>query len=187
MSARSDRWIKAETPTKLEDDKVEVFSSYVRYVYTGDLDLPEDNMSSLFGLAVQVYVIADKLQDLKAGNFVIDKLLAMLKKHGQFPGPRSICMAFENTTADSTLRKLLSDCYVFESEPDSEEAFPNNPKKGLPTDFMIAGMKESQRVIHGVGSSKTLQESHGLVEAVDKRPRCRYHRHDEDHPRSRGD
>jgi hypothetical protein len=65
----------------------------------------------LFHLA-QVYLQADKLQDLKTANGIMDEFLRVTGEKGYFVGDELINLVYKSTVHGNPLRKLLRDCHL---------------------------------------------------------------------------
>jgi hypothetical protein len=61
---------------------------------------------------VQLYVLADKLQNYETNNIVIDALLTKMRKDKNSQGINVVNIMFSNTPESSPLRPLALDCYA---------------------------------------------------------------------------
>jgi hypothetical protein len=129
-------------PTELKDYDPNIFNHYLHCVnydvvrafnewheeglYNETLRVQDYDTALLcYGYLVQLYVIADGLQDPITANMVIDEIRRFSNiQEALPPGPFAVDFAFLHTPKDSGLRSLLADIYVFGSHGIEDEDFP---------------------------------------------------------------
>jgi hypothetical protein len=126
--ALSGNWIEAkERKVKLPEDDHEAFHVYVNLLYTdqispvpasqpGDLD-PVTTATNEHVRYVNLYILADKLQDVETQNKALAALLtASLEirsdQRRYIPGIPAIPKAYAYTTPGSMLRKMIVDIWT---------------------------------------------------------------------------
>ncbi|OQO14487.1 hypothetical protein B0A48_01365 [Cryoendolithus antarcticus] len=128
-SARSQAWSKDGEPIDLTDEDPDVFEAYLRYVYLGEprLQFEED---SWFQVHAALYVLADKLGDLKTANFIID-WIAKCSERSSIPEASEARYVYDHTAEGSHLRRILIDMLLHEwdcqeSEDELRNRFPKD-------------------------------------------------------------
>jgi hypothetical protein len=107
----------------LSDEHPEAFQAYVQWLYSNkvalkvvpedldDNDNPQYDDTRMHSLIVS-YVLGEKLIDTAYQNAIIAVLIRYAHEVGRYPCDNSIKLAYERTTKDSPLRRLLLDFYV---------------------------------------------------------------------------
>jgi len=124
-SALSGQWLESDDKTvtlslslSLSDDDPEVFYTYLQLPYSGKLPIKTCNaavadndaiMSNDYIALVRLYILADKLQDAKSRNTVMDAILAHIEESGSLPGMPIVRIIFDGTSEGSPLRSLVVD------------------------------------------------------------------------------
>jgi hypothetical protein len=129
---------------KLPDDDMDIFALYEQLVYTGRLPIFDNSVdrfeySQVFGpnpydckdcgkcgeeylTLTNVYVLAEKLQDIKAKNTTIDAIMSKVthessiinRDHGPcLPGYKVIKMMYKNMPGHCPGRQILIDSFVW--------------------------------------------------------------------------
>lgn len=164
----------------LPDDNPELFSAYVGAVYTNNLPKCKtektDNSEErhkVFKMPVDMYILADKLQDVRTSNLVIDSLIKISKEVDLIPTTDSIThLVYEKTPPGSTLRQLLVDFMVYQADPSIDV-------DNMPFEMMAEIFREARGVhLKAVRANNTWD----LEDCACSRPRCYYHVHDEENP-----
>jgi hypothetical protein len=122
--AMSGSWKESEDRViKLPEDDPEIFNVYVHHLYTGSVAvIPEPLPADYAGAPTRkiiclLYVLAEKLQDIKAKNSAIEALLAdcrVKQPNGKyyFPGSHNVDIIYSGTLPGSMARKFLVDIYT---------------------------------------------------------------------------
>lgn len=174
-AACSDTWNSNNEALKLPEDEPKIFQLYLEYVYetsnAGIIEGSSDNMAD----RTKIYVLADKLGDIKSMNAIIDDFLLDSDLYKDLPSERSVRVAFKQTTESSPLRRLLVDYYVHEAHRTSW----NKELLKMPRAFLEAVLMQ-QRLLQDEYRDATIRETFKLK--VSERVDCYYHKHDETCP-----
>jgi hypothetical protein len=92
---------------------------------------------------INLYLLADKLQDLATTNMVMDTIQQFCQSAYVAPGKGPISTAYQSTVAGSPLRKLLRDMWSYSPGSDHEERFNES---GFPNEFLRDIVKEYLRI-----------------------------------------
>lgn len=192
-AARKPEWLTGDPkkPVDLKDEDAEVFDTYVNCVYFGceTLELYADEAKSCTGsdrnvkviagfrALIQVYLLADKLQDLTTANMVIDEIMRFSDLVHQVP-THTWSDVYSRTPRQSPLRALMRDYWVYEMIPTV-----SNPLKGLSQDFMEDILLEFLRVKAKDQNATINKAFRSSLSARTKDDKCLYHQHDDKHPR----
>jgi hypothetical protein len=186
---------------KLPDVDNDVFRSYLFWIYREKvairngvyLEVKDDDVGlaelaqrccAIHTSLAQLWILADRLADVRLRNAVIDEMAPGLsKEYGTPPAPEKDALQYfppalttlvwSNTTADRPLRRLALDYY-------NDCVWAREVKHRLDEfqpvflgDFMVAAMLKAEKseVYHSSPQEKI--EEHG---------RCYYHEHDEQCP-----
>jgi len=133
---------------------------------------------------IKLYLLTDKLQDTATANMVMDNLQQFCKAVDAQPGKSPITTAYQSTLEGSPLRRLLRDMWFYNAYPDYKERFQ---EPGFPTEFLHDMFKEYMRVkpeSDDVQHYCEVATNDYLLRGPERDvpDRCRYHRHDEEHP-----
>lgn len=104
----------------LPDDQPEIFSLYANLLYTDRLATRQtdpEKKADEFTLLARLYVLAEKLQDVKAKNDIIDAMLAKSRAEGLVSTKPPLTMdavaaLYEGTPEGSQARKLFVDFFA---------------------------------------------------------------------------
>jgi hypothetical protein len=133
----------ADREVNLYKDKADCFAIYVHLLYTGNLAVTSESLISMLSgeseiiKLCKVYVLADKLQDIKAKNRAIQGLYFSSKRNelGKPTGCRGFVatkIIYDGTLPGSMARKLLVDVYTYRGTRSSLSIF-----KGWPQEFLL--------------------------------------------------
>ncbi|KAK5701902.1 hypothetical protein LTR97_004720 [Elasticomyces elasticus] len=175
QAAASQRWSGSGSGKVIElsDDDPAVFSAYLECLYTGVVHVDDQLCSDGF-LALKLYMLADKLGDLKSMNCIIDSIIKWSDRHRELPDTPSATYVVANTMEISPLRRLMVDFHVQESAKDAlDDVIAKSP--------LLCGaiLKEFGRLKAG---NLDLKVRKVFNQACNKRPKCYYHQHDEQCP-----
>lgn len=149
--------------------KVEERSEYSRYAV------------EVLHILVKLYLLADRLQDSKTANLVIDEYIRFANEAKWLPEVRTIILSYESTTHGHPLRKLMRDDCVYETV--SAEYIDLHFGE-YPSEFTRDVTVEYTRIknLSRTSAEKHIWHCHEDKdwELVDK---CHYHQHDDKHPR----
>jgi len=122
---------------------------------------------------INLYLLADKLQDLTTANMVIDELMRFVSITGRIPTHAATRFTYNSTASSNLLRMLLRDYWIYCSPADVLE---NLEADTFPQDLVRDIAKELMRFKLGNLTSEKCRRDM----CSDK---CRYHQHDNEHPR----
>ena len=189
-AACSQRWATATpNPIALPEDDPEVFDIYLNCVYKNCVDvgnledpLPSEEhyheCSRVYLRLAKTYLLADKLQDVATTNLVMDEIIRYRTSRLSIP-PRGVTAFIAgHTLVESPLRRFFVDLYVHQASLGAIQAAFGTDR--LPQSFMFSVLEEKTR-LDKENREKTIKSVFCSYH-VDK-PRCRYHQHDERHPR----
>lgn len=129
---------------------------------------------------INVYLLADKLQDLATANIVIDELIRYGLEAEENPGFEAISIAYSATIHGSPLRRLLRGYHVHGT---FSVFYMNLHVNDFPCEFYRDVAAEFLRAKDD-NSEETVGETYGLTADVRyAMDRCHYHQHDDKHPR----
>ncbi len=142
-NALSNGWKEAEDRlVKLPEDKPETFKIYIHFTYTGHLaviaepDPKGRDRSKEHPLLADLYVLAEKLQDINCKNAIMRAMFHTCRPkgvQGNTPSAKICCIIYEGTPEGSPMRKLLVDLYTYIAT----KAWIMSASKGKwPEDFM---------------------------------------------------
>ena len=132
-----------------------------------------------FRVLAQLYLLAEKLQDIKTANLVMDEIQRFSSKERANADDEIISLVYEATVRGNLLRKWLRDTQVYHT---------------LSTDYMLLHAGECPREFYRDVAVEFLRLKQyegkparfvwrrpegGKLELIDK---CRYHLHDEENP-----
>jgi hypothetical protein len=105
----------------LPEEDPEIFKIYVHHLYTGSVAVIPEPLPAITGrhakwIICRLYVLAEKIQDVKAKNSAIEALLAecrekQLNGKNKYPGSSSVSTIYSGTLPGSMARKVLVDLY----------------------------------------------------------------------------
>lgn len=133
-----------------------------------------------FRVLVEIYLLADRLQDVQTTNLVIDEIVRFGSQEMENPDAPVISLIYDATVHGNPLRKWARDTQAYDT---SSRRHLLLHVGDYPADFKRDVAVELVRIRDSdVRASRLLWRSNvrGHSELVDK---CRYHVHDEEHPR----
>ena len=152
----------------------EVISSrgmYAKYIYQC-LDILTD-----------LYLLAGRLRDFETANLVMDALLRFSDKGGESFDPETILRVYDSTAHGNPLRKYMRDQCVYDTK---SWVYMDLQAAGCHPEFARDVMVEFLRV-KDFNSKEKVQDAYRMFGKHGKHGRfadkCRYHQHDETHPR----
>ena len=134
-----------------------------------------------FQVQVEVYLLADRLQDIETANIVIDEIVRFADSESENPEPAIISSIYEATVHGNPLRKWARDTQAYDTSSHRHMLlhvgdYPADFKRDVAVELMrIRDCEEYVSKLLWAGGS----ESPARV-LLDK---CRYHLHDKHHPR----
>lgn len=153
----------------LPETDPKLFSAYLQHVYTDRVVImaPEEAAADKAGTSQyiklsELYVLADKLDDLRLRNDIVDCTIQLEAAVKTLPSPAAIRIAYEEVPESCLLRKLMRDFYTCKAHG----KWLQKSRSKLPADF-----------IFGVACSVREGPSPRT------RPRCEYHEHSDEHPK----
>ena len=84
-------------------------------VHFGEEPVNED--AAIYFSLAKIHLLAVYLQYLQTAIMVVDKLLSFYRTSDSFPDSGTICVLYENTTGQDSLRLLMTDLFILESAP----------------------------------------------------------------------
>ncbi|KAK5710624.1 hypothetical protein LTR17_018799 [Elasticomyces elasticus] len=162
---------------ELPDDDPKIFGAYLLSLYTTTITPQAKEAADLWDELAMLYVLADKLRDLKTANLILEQIMTISDQHKRIAGNKTITKIYANTTDGSPLRRLVVDYQLHEPTvmPPSS-ALHDLPKHYL-QDFLTAYL----RVKTGAELMTSVKDL-GHQQLTKVMPKCRYHQHDETHP-----
>jgi hypothetical protein len=151
--------------TMMEDDP-EIFDKYLHFVYTKEFPamphaaLVSDQILGEYRMLARVYVLAEKLQDTRTKNAVVQAMMNLSQRKDEagklrMPDPEAITILYSGTVHSSAGRRLVVDlCFVVDAES-LRKNIDNLPKDFL-GDLAIALCTDRQP-----GRSKAIQNGVG--------------------------
>ena len=167
-AAFSQRWNAERTSITIPDTTSTTFNDYLTLVYR-DKVAKATEVQAYFVRLIRLYLLADKLGDLKASNKTIDKIIKFSDRNASAPEYATVAMVMAATPENSRLRRLMVDFYVFEV---TEQSFDEEAEDYL-------------RGFHALVAKELVKlREYNLDETgVKDQPRCHYHQHDATYPR----
>lgn len=130
----SGQWAESTSRTaRLPEDDPEVFQSYLQYTYARVFDAHTNWWEYDLVKLINIYVLADKLQNASLCNYTIDKLLSYYVAEHTWPSAYTASQVWNATPEKSPLRKLIVDYYCTMVP---RHYFEQNYKK-LPNDLIL--------------------------------------------------
>ncbi|KAK6433835.1 hypothetical protein LTR95_009986 [Oleoguttula sp. CCFEE 5521] len=194
-AATSNTWSNGKTLVDLTDYTTDIFDAYLHFVYTKEISLKQprsgldgndgsqadtdETAGQQLAPLIRMYVLADKLGDLSTANSVMDELILQSDEDKMIVSTGCANDIYEHAAQGSPLRKLVLDWYVHDAGPIVDSA-------GLSQEVLEAIFQEYTTLRYqdyeakGRGVKNGFHASVSHMVASDK---CRYHPHDNDHPR----
>lgn len=139
----------------------------------------------LYNTLIKLYLLADKLQDTTTANMVMDKIEQFYKYERVHPGDFPVSTAYQFTVEGSPLRKLLRDTWLYDTNFQSEKRFQESE---FPSEFLHDVLKLYMSIKNSgpkkLDSFSDITANDGVLnkDECETPVRCRYHRHDDEHP-----
>lgn len=111
-----------EQRVRLPECCAETFDRYLRWIYSGSLEtykLPGLESLNVLHRIVELYILADRIQDIKLCNTITDELRRYPWWEDHIPLPETFDLAYHALPDNSRLRELLVDALV------SYDHYPN--------------------------------------------------------------
>ena len=190
-AARKPEWLAGDPkkPVDLKEEDPDVFNEYMNCVYFGPNALHHytrdaeqghhvhDLEHVTYRALVRVYLLADKLQDPTTANIAIDEIIRSSDASRTVPGTE-YAHVYSRTPRNSPLQRLMRDFWIYELDPEAEK-----PLDGVPREMKEDIMLEFLRVKVKHEGAAVREAFKKTLSAETKRDKCRYHQHDEKHPR----
>ncbi|KAK5679875.1 Ankyrin repeat and BTB/POZ domain-containing protein 1 [Elasticomyces elasticus] len=182
-AAASETWNAAGKPIELQEYTPNVFSDYLKCVYTDAVDIEDTKEvhTQEINHAISIYVLADYLGDCRSMNLVIDSMIQWRIRNNSNPPPVCICHLYQCTSAGSRLRRLFVDLHIHQNHPGWFEACfrPNsnsfNALVQLP-EFITETLIEFARLRNEDLKAPVWKVFH---KQIARQPKCHYHVHDD--------
>jgi hypothetical protein len=190
-AARKPEWLgrNPKKPVDLEDEDPEVFNGYMNCVYVGKGSLKHyvdavqscsevdrnNNVNAGFNELIQVYLLADKLQDLSTANMIIEEIKQFSDNVDRVPSDGCYTYVYSNTTPHNPLRKLMRDFWMHEMNPAHHRSADDLPRalmEDILLEFMRIKDQDWNAIVHNA-----------FTRVHTKIDRCYYHQHNDKHPR----
>ena len=201
-AARSSRWLEdPQTPTDLTDHDPEEFSNYLQLVYTSALITPDievlkwcnddsecdkpnneilEHMQSHYSVLINLYMLADKLQDLTSCNMVMDGILNFGNQVGRIPRLNLVKRIYNYTPSHSYLRAMIRDMIIYEVY---EDYFDGTTESNFPKQLLFDIAQKSLSVKWTQLEAGDPKVSEGYVKNIaEDFPKCHYHQYDDENP-----
>jgi hypothetical protein len=131
-AACSERWRSGQDKiVRLPDVETMVFQRYVDWAYC-DILVSGQDISETVALSIKLYLLGDKLDDVKLRNKIMKALTSYSVSERILPGIESVKLIWSNTTPSSPLRKWIIDGKILNgSRGKFEENLTNHPTELL--------------------------------------------------------
>lgn len=108
--------------TLTEDDEF-IFELFVDWLYHKRYDVPSTPNDpktdyDRFMQPVQLFVLADKYDVRNLKNLIVSQIFVIMKQDSDVPNGTTIAYAYEHTSQNSTIRKILADHLACETTLD---------------------------------------------------------------------
>ena len=138
-----------------------------------------------YNTLINLYLLADKLQDTTTANMVMDKIEQFYDYERVHPGSLPVLTAYQSTVEGSPLRRLLRDIWLYDTNRNSINRFQENefPNEFL-HDVLQLYMSIKTSGPKNLDSFSDFTANDGLLnkDECEIPVRCRYHQHDDEHP-----
>lgn len=127
-------------------------------------------------ILADLYLLADRLQDLETANLVMDEFIGFSDEGGTIQSGEVIRRVYESTAHGNPLRKLMRDTCVYDSTSSTYMEYHlgyGHPE--FARDVMVELLK-----LRDSNSTKKVEDVYDKDLSVNK---CHYHQHDKSHPR----
>ena len=123
-----------ERVVRLPEDKPEIFELYLELLYTNQIPvvgIEKDSYTTQFMALTRLYVLSERLCDVKSKNSIVAAMIAGNTDSGIFPIGHSIRELYSETPANSPARRLYARLFASSARPEMLE----NNHEGLLDDF----------------------------------------------------
>lgn len=173
----SERWDHDGKPTILGDHDPETFAAYLSIVYTGDLAARNRiEPREAFSCFVDVYILADILQDRKTANTAIDHIIRISDDVDFTPPTPCIRRAHEGLLESSSLCGFLVD---YLAHGIFSKALPIDGAEDLPHSYMMEVIREARSPMEQLSFYYSVDY---LNVKASSRHKCQNHLHGEESP-----
>jgi hypothetical protein len=178
---KSDSSSSETKPIILTNHKPEDFAAYKRFVETGSLDMPSDDVYNRFFPRLRLYVLADQLGDIALADRIINDIIQISDEFDHAPSKKEIWFVWLRIHEfDHPLKRLFVDYQIHEG---TRESLLFKQNEHIPFDYLNAVVltywdlvrREEKRRVDGGDD-----EIFGVE--CSERGRCYYHQHGEDTP-----
>lgn len=198
-AARSSRWLgQPETPTDLSYHDPEDFSNYLELIYKGEgvyvtdelkrqcgQDLSGDEwnafraqVDSNYEASIKLYILADKLEDLKSANMIMDDMICLSDETGMLPPMPQMHVIYDSTPQRGPLRRMLRYSTIYEVHKDY---FDDSKKGDHPEELLLDIAREHLKIKHSHKKGKTI--SNFYTKSLKDFSKRRYHQHNDKNPK----
>ena len=125
------------------------------------------------------HILADKLGDTPTANTVIDAIIEHSDEWNMIPDAAEVVAG--STAPQSPLRRLFVDYYIHEASMESMEQLLS--LKTVSKEFTCEVLREKYRLVELDNPDESKKISDIFVLDFTGSHKCRYHQHDESHPR----
>lgn len=201
QAARKPQWIDGpQVPTDLSDYDPDDFQDYLQLVYTREMLAPDVEVSqwcedgchtetftpglvtkvqSHYSDLVNLYILADKLQDLKSANLIMDRILQFDDDVPKMPRVDLIRRIWTKTPSTSPLRAMVRDLIIYEAQADY---FDNAKITDLPKELLLDIAEEHLSIKWEEVGARDGRVSEVYHKRISDFSKCHYHQHDDKHP-----
>nr|OQO32284.1 hypothetical protein B0A51_00343 [Rachicladosporium sp. CCFEE 5018] len=138
-AACSERWAgSGDRIVRLVDEEPAAFRLYIEWIYTKDIDFE----------AIEAFLLGDRLEDVKYRNYMIlqlhdswDEASPLDLRINLAPTQSDISMAYDHTSTNSVLRKVLVDSTVAFGHPGWFTRYDISMHPEFLFDFALASME----------------------------------------------
>jgi hypothetical protein len=194
--------VLGKVPVDLSGEDPELFQAYLNCVYFGaetieqwadelqalvGSDEPTESVEArrekelaadvLFTKLIQLYLLAERLVDLKTVNIVTSEIIRFSDAIRAIPTQISISLAYAATAVGSPLRRLLRDFWIYDGAVTSREHIR---AAGFPVECLQDIAVAMLRIAHEGNPGVDLGRQN--LSDLCSHEVCRYHQHDEMHP-----
>lgn len=130
-NAMKREWRQSEAKVvRMPDDVPDIFELYIILLYTNTIPIEQD---SQLPKLLDLYLLADKVIDIKSKNLIMKAILGRIAENKFFPAS-AINTLYRSTTSNSPARRLIVDCFV---KYENEEHIPEDGEE-LPHEFLVS-------------------------------------------------
>jgi hypothetical protein len=141
---------------RLPDISAYAFQHYVDWAY-GDVLVSGKDIDENLTILVELYLLGDKLDDVKLRNKAIKALTSCGYADNTSPGPKLINLVWDSTTPNSPLRRWIVDENILRgSRPYFETCLTTYPAE-FTQQIALKFMQQTPTVDRGIVQSKTAE------------------------------